>query len=117
MDTIEQTVGKNVKAYRIARGLTGRELGQRMGALCHKEGKAWPPQTVYMMESGERSFNIAELSALSRVLEVTLDDLTTGDWFRKQATPFEPNALLRAKLEEIAHEASKLLDIQHQTTS
>lgn len=117
MYTIEQSVGKNVKAYRLARGLTGRELGERMGALCHKEGKAWPPQTVYMMENGDRSFNIAELSTLSQVLEVALDDLTTKDWFRKQATPFEPNALLRAKLAEIANEASKLLDIQHETAS
>ena len=55
--------------------MTARELGERMGAMVAKNGKAWPPQTVYMMESGERAMVVNEIIAAAHLLGVPVMEL------------------------------------------
>lgn len=70
--TITQVIGQNVKQLREEARITAKELGARMGAAVNTDGKAWPPQTVYMLESGDRALVAAELVALAIELNVPI---------------------------------------------
>ncbi|GAB3754774.1 hypothetical protein GCM10027591_03650 [Zhihengliuella somnathii] len=73
--TVPELIGGNVKSRRETLGMTAKELGQHMGSIFGKEGKAWPPQTVYMLEAGERSLIAAEVTALSKILDMPIAEL------------------------------------------
>lgn len=70
--TAQQIVGHNVKTRREAHQMTAKSMGIAMGEVF---GKTWPPQTVYMMEAGERKMVAAEVVALAHILETTVADL------------------------------------------
>ena len=108
-NTIEYTIGRNVKAYRNARGMSAKEFGETCAERLGK--KAWPRQTVYMMEAGDRSFVIAELAVIANLLEVTLDDLVGGDYFPKHARPFEDGAIVKARLAEMASDLNRMVNL------
>lgn len=71
MWTAARVIGENVKALRRDR-FSAAELGARIGELL---GKAWPRQTIYLLEQGERKVSAEEVVALSEVLGVSVADL------------------------------------------
>lgn len=73
--TAAAIIGRNVKERREALGMRAKTLGEMMGAHMGKEGKPWPPQTVYMLEAGERAMVAAEVVALAEVLDLRVADL------------------------------------------
>ena len=66
--TMPQVIGHNVKTRREALGMTAKSLGAEVGEVF---GKAWPPQTVYMLEAGDRAMIAQELVAVAHVLQTT----------------------------------------------
>src|SRR4051794_4038220 len=62
---IEEIIGMNVRQAREESGLTGAEVGRKIGKWLRKE---WPRQTVSLVESGKRAFTGEELLALALVL-------------------------------------------------
>lgn len=73
--TLPKVIGHNVRARREALGMTATTLGKKVGSIFGKDGKAWPRQTVSLMESGERSMVAAEVAALAQILDVRVADL------------------------------------------
>ena len=73
MLTAAAVIGHNVRERRKDR-FTAEQLGARIGELL---GKAWPRQTVYLLEQGERKLSAEEVVALSEVLDVSVSDLFT----------------------------------------
>ncbi|MGO1263825.1 helix-turn-helix transcriptional regulator [Brevibacterium aurantiacum] len=72
--TMTQVIGHNVKTRRETQQMTAKNLGVTAGGIF---GKAWPPQTVYMMEAGDRKMIAAEVAALAHILDTTVADLFT----------------------------------------
>jgi transcriptional regulator with XRE-family HTH domain len=72
MRTPAQVIGGNVKAAREHRGMTAKELGEKVGEIF---GKTWPRQTVYLLEQGERRLAAEEVVALAYVLDVSITEL------------------------------------------
>lgn len=70
-----ELIGHRIKARREELRMTARELGQRMGEMVAKGGKPWPPQTVYMMESGERAMVVNEVIAAAHLLGIPVMEL------------------------------------------
>ncbi|WP_417373440.1 hypothetical protein [Glutamicibacter protophormiae] len=70
--TITEIIGRNVRARRQDLGMTAAVLGERLGSAVSKDGKPWPRQTVYMMESGDRAMVAAEVAAVAEILEMPL---------------------------------------------
>lgn len=68
-------IGRNVKERREALGMKAKTLGEMMGAHLGKESKPWPPQTVYMLEAGDRAMVATEVVALAEVLDLRVADL------------------------------------------
>jgi transcriptional regulator with XRE-family HTH domain len=105
-ETINEVIGRNIRAYRNARGIPavsfGADIAARLGT------KPWPRQTVYAVEAGDRAFAIAELMVIANLLEVTLDDLIGDDFFPKHAKPFEGAAILKAKIADAISDLSRL---------
>jgi hypothetical protein len=54
--------------------MTAEQFGERIGEIL---GKAWPRQTVYLMEQGERRLAAEEVVAIADVLDVSVADLFT----------------------------------------
>lgn len=75
--TPQRVIGHNIKARREALGMTAAALGEKIGKVFGKGGKAWPRQTVSLMESGERSMVAAEVAALAQILDLRVADLFT----------------------------------------
>ena len=71
-DRPAQIIGRNVKARRLALGISARELGERLAPLI---GREWPRQAVYLAEHGDRAFTADTLTALAVALETTVTDL------------------------------------------
>lgn len=55
--------------------MTAAVLGERLGSAVSKDGKPWPRQTVYMMESGDRAMVAVEVAAVAEILGMSLADL------------------------------------------
>lgn len=72
--TPQKVIGHNVRARRDERGITAANLGEKIGDAL---GKAWPRQTVYMMEAGERSMIAVEVVVLAQILDLRVADLFT----------------------------------------
>ncbi len=70
--TPAEVIGDNVKNRREALGLTAAAVGEKIGELT---GKAWPRQTVYQVESGNRAMVADEVVALAHVLNTTVPQL------------------------------------------
>lgn len=70
--TPARVIGANVKAARERRGTSAAALGAEIGKYL---GKAWPRQTVYLVESGERAMVAAEVVVLAEVLDLRVADL------------------------------------------
>lgn len=70
--TPARVIGANVKAARERRGMSAAALGAEVGKYL---GKAWPRQTVYLVESGERAMVAAEVVTLADVLDLRVADL------------------------------------------
>lgn len=69
MPTIEQIIGMNVRSLRESKGWSQQDLGNSVGALLPRP---WPPQTVSLVEKGERAFAATDVVALAIVLDATL---------------------------------------------
>lgn len=65
---IEEVVGERIREARTELGLTQAQLGGRMESQL---GRRWSRQAISQMEKGERDFGIAQLIALSKVLDVS----------------------------------------------
>lgn len=63
---LRQVVARAIVAERKRRGLTQRQLAERLG---------WSRQTVTTIEAGDRSVKVEELPAVCRALSVTLAEL------------------------------------------
>jgi transcriptional regulator with XRE-family HTH domain len=63
---IEELVGRNVRAAREERGMTGLALGREMGRWLKRP---WPRQTVSAIETGKRACAAEDLLALGLVLD------------------------------------------------
>lgn len=70
--TPQKVIGHNVRTRRDEQGITAAHLGEKIGEVL---GKAWPRQTVYMMEAGERSMIAAEVVVLAHILDTSVADL------------------------------------------
>lgn len=66
-----QVLADNVRAFRLLRGLTQAELGDRLTELGH----GWGAGTAGFVERGDRSVNVDELCGLAVALGVTLGQL------------------------------------------
>ncbi len=64
---ILENIGKNVRKYRIQRGLSQQQLGDMVG---------FHPTYVGMIERAERKISILAAIKLAKALDVTLNDLT-----------------------------------------
>lgn len=79
--TPAQVIGMNVKELRESRGLTAKQLGEKLGEVFPRtkdgatESKPWPTSTVYMMEAGDRAMISVEVVALAEVLDVPVSHL------------------------------------------
>lgn len=58
--------GKNLRRFRLAKNLTTREFAD-MAEIAHSQ--------VWVLESGKGNPSLSTLLAISKVLEVSLDDL------------------------------------------
>lgn len=85
MSWINETVSRNVRALRIARGWTQEEAGLRFGDL---SGSPWSNAVWSAAErqTRPREWTAAEIAHLSRLFAVTLDELLTPE----QPTPTCP---------------------------
>lgn len=75
METTDKQIGKNVTRIRNDQGLSQKEVGDRMKAL----GWKWAQNTVWAVESGERSLKLAEAEDLANIFSVNTWVLTRGD--------------------------------------
>lgn len=69
---IEEIVGRRVRGRREELGLSQAQLGKLIGGHL---GRDWPRQAVSAAEKGQRSFGIAEMTALADVLGASIGDL------------------------------------------
>lgn len=63
-------VGKNIRILRIRGGMTAKDLGKKIGCSAN---------CVYMWESCQRRIHTEELIKLSKLFDVTLDELMTKE--------------------------------------
>lgn len=64
---------KNVRKFRLAKGMTQKELSER----CKAEGLDIGENSISLLELGERNVSDYELFVIARVLEVEPEDLIT----------------------------------------
>lgn len=79
--TRDVKIGENVKALRVAAGLSQAQLAERMTAA-GLEGIY--PQTITRIEQGKRSLKLHEGIALARILHVAVDSLLERPSFADQ---------------------------------
>lgn len=68
-DELNRTIGKNIKKLRKARGYTPTELAELIGK--NKDA-------VYCYEEGKRTIPVSLLYQLSKIYDVTIDDIING---------------------------------------
>ena len=69
---VEEAVGRQIARLRAQRRMSLAELGQALGRYLEKP---WSRQAVHQAERGQRSFTAAELTALSLVLDTSVQAL------------------------------------------
>ncbi|MCZ9884059.1 helix-turn-helix transcriptional regulator [Arthrobacter sp. B2a2-09] len=109
--TMPQVIGHNVKTRREALGITAKALGADVGAVF---GKAWPPQTIYMLEAGDRAMIAQEVVAVAHVLETTPANLFTPPLDVKVVTAgnlIVGRGLLLGLSQNLAGASDKTLDL------
>jgi transcriptional regulator with XRE-family HTH domain len=74
--TLEQVIGRNVRAVREDRKLSQTTLGNRVAEWL---GGSIPKQIVSKVEKGERSLDLTELVTFAHVLGVAVVDLLTPE--------------------------------------
>jgi len=65
-----EDLGENLKRLRMCRGLSQRQLGEKLGLVGQDAGS-----TIYRMESGRVTPSIARLRVLAEALNVKVKDL------------------------------------------
>lgn len=66
MDSIKNNFCKNIKARRLARGLTQKRLAELSGV---------PYRTIQDLEAGKNSATISSAVPIARALETTVEEL------------------------------------------
>ena len=64
-------VGGNIKKYRIAKNLTGKEVRKRL----YLQGVKMPQNAIARIEEYKRGINDIELDAIAKILNITISDL------------------------------------------
>lgn len=95
METTDEQIGKNVASIRNDQGLSQKEVADRMRAL----GWKWAQNTVWAVESGERSLKLAESEDLANIFAINTWMLTrTDDEFKTIRTGFQAQEALEMLL-------------------
>lgn len=78
-ETFDELVGRNVRAYREARGWTQRQLADRLREL------GWPldDTAITRVEKGQRSLRVAQARQIAAALEKPISVLFTSDTYAR----------------------------------
>lgn len=105
---IDETLGENLKSWRIQRDLTQEAVVAEMV----KRGFDFYQSTLYKIESGKRRVIFGEAVALSEILQVSLEVLTTPSQDSEEALLARLRIGAKTQLERIEETVSQLNNVE-----